>query len=497
VKTYLFFFYLLFSLIPLREAFAVDASLSLLDAIRIALENNPDIQVEKENIRIREAMALSEAAQFDSALQINTGLKELTRSATSLLETGLTGQKEIEQEEAELGLGWRKSLGWGGEYGLTLSRLKTDSTFQTNHPIYQGDLALIVTQPVLRGFGRTVRQGPLKIAQIEVEISRQLFLARVTEIIQKIIAHYWELVFQGENLVAQQRSLTRAEKLLVLTQTKVKLGLLAQIEIFVAEVSAAKREEAVIIAKKGVQDIEGQLLNLMGRENSAGSVNGLLPIDRPVDHENHFDQKKLFELALKERPEASAQAFRLQSAALSVKISENQTRPSLDFVGAFGQSGIGQNLSDSFDQLSSGDFYRWEAGLIFKYPLGNQMATAAVQKEKAMERLIKIEKEKMIRQIGFDIAEGVRRSETDYQRIRVTRRALDLAQKQHVASEERFRLGLLASHDLIEFQNEVTGAEVNALRAVIDYNKSLANLHGVAGTLLKAYQVDIVPEWKK
>jgi len=130
--------------------------------------------------------------------------------------------------------------------------------------------------------------------------------------------------------------------------------------------------------------------------------------------------------------------------------------------------------------------------LILKYALGNKMAHAALDTAKAIENQVKIAKEKMIRQMQFDISEGVRRIETDYQRILATRRALDLAQKQHLAGEERFRLGLLAGHDLIEFQNEVTGAEVSALRAVTDYNKSLANLYGVTGTLLKEYQIDIL-----
>ncbi len=65
---------------------------------------------------------------------------------------------------------------------------------------------------------------------------------------------------------------------------------------------------------------------------------------------------------------------------------------------------------------------------------------------------------------------------TDFERIRATQRALELAKKQLLAGEERFQLGLISSHDIITFQNDVAIASVNALRALIDYNKSRANL---------------------
>ena len=53
-------------------------------------------------------------------------------------------------------------------------------------------------------------------------------------------------------------------------------------------------------------------------------------------------------------------------------------------------------------------------------------------------------------------------------------------------------LGLISSHNLLEFQDDLANAQGNEFKAVIDYNKSLANLSHVAGTLHQQYQIETV-----
>ncbi len=492
MAAYHLLFYLFVLFVPSVNAEPAPALLSISQAIEIALKNNPDIRIEKENIQIQKATEQMAAARFDSSLRLNTAIKKRIRRSTSLLETGFTTLNDIQQEDIDWDLGWTKPVPWGGQYDLALNYRRTDATLQKTNPTYFADLSLVVTQPLLKGFGKKIVQGPLTIAATETAISHQTFRARVMEIIQKIVSHYWDLTFQRENLRVQQASLTLAKQLLERNQAKVALGLLAPIEITVAEVGVASREEAVIIAKKGIQDVEDQLRLLMGQHDPNGLFAvEILPSDRPIEQETHLNQDDLLALALAERPERKSLALKMQNIDRSVQVAENQTRPSLDLIGALGPSGTGQHASDPFDQLFSGDFYRWEAGVVLTYPLGNRAAMAALQKERAIKNRAKNEEEKIVQWIGLEVREGTRRVQTDFQRILATRRALDLAKKQHITGEERFRLGLLASHDLIAFQNEVTQAEGNALRAITDYNKSLVNLYWVTGILLAQYKIDI------
>ena len=464
------------------EATEQITSLSLPEAIRIALHNNSELQIEQENIVIRDAAVQTEAALFDPSFRLNANLKKSVRESSSFAETGLTGTL-FEQKDIQIALGWKKPLQWGGTADLTLTQQKTNATFQRTNPTYQTDLSIKWTQPLLQGFGEKIKKSPLVIAQRQHDISLLALQSRVMDIVLKIASLYWELIFQTDNLVVQKNSLKLAQQLLEVNQTKVRLGLLAPIEILVADSSVASREEAVIIAEKGVRDVEDQMGNLIGLSGR------IVPTDRPNAYEIRQDQNDLLKSALKKRPEIAVAVGNTENGNVLVEIAESRVRPALDFVGIVGPSGIGGQVGDSFEQLGSGDFYRWEAGLFYSVPIGNKSATAAVRKEKAGQQQLQIEKNRLVLQIQLDVREGGRRVETDFERIKATSRALTLSKKQLSAGAERFHLGLLSSHDLLEFQNDVAIAEGRSLRAIIDYNKSLANLDRVTGTLAEKYHV--------
>ncbi len=420
------------------------------EAIEIALTHNLDIQAEKENINLRVATSLTEKSRFDSTLQINTSLKKFIPS----------------QDVFAIGVEWTKPLKWGGETGIVLQQLRTDTTFQAVNSTDQGDLLFKIRQPLLKGFGRAIKQTPLKIAKTEIEISHQVFLSRVTETLLNVITLYWELVFQENNFLVKQSSLKLAHQLLELNRTKVELGLLAPIEILVAESSIALREEAVLIAQKGREDTEDQLKQLLNREET------LLPSDLPIEEEARFNLNDLLLLAKQNRPEIEAARLQIQNRLLSMQAADNQIRPSLDFLGT-----VGSNES-------------WEAGFLFTYPIENRAAAAGLAIETAQQKKMQLAKEKLLSQVTLEVMEGERRTRTDFERVTTTRRALALARKQYIAAEERFRLGLLASHDLIEFQNEVATASINAIRAIVDYNVALAKLDRVTGRLLSKYKIE-------
>ncbi len=403
-----------------------------------------------------------EAAQFDPLLSLN-----------------IRERKFLDQHDIQAGIGWETPLRWGGTTNLALSYLRTNDTLQQTDD--GEDIALKWTQPLLKGLGRQIKQGPLVIAKKQLEISELTFASRVMDILLKTVSSYWELIFQTENLLVQQNSLNLAQQLLTVNQTKVRLGLLAPIEILIAESSVASREEAVIIAEKGLRDLEDQIGNLIGLwGDSVPFLERIHPTDRPLSDEMLYDPNDLLARAFKNRPEILAANHQIENGITLIEIAENKRRPSLDFVG---------EISNNLDE--------WDAGLFLTVPIGNQAAIAVVQKEKAAQQKLQIEKQKLTAQIELEVREGGRRVTSDFERIKATSRALTLTKKQLSAGEERFHLGFLSSHDLLGFQNDVTIAEGHALRAIIDYNKSLANLYRVTGTLLEKHNVQLSPYLKK
>lgn len=491
--SYTLFLFPFFQTSSLKAAERTPQSLSLEEAIRIALGNNVDLKVERENIRLQESDILFEQGQFDPTLHLDARVGKSVQESTSVIEAGFVETGQVDQESQRLSLGLNQRFGWGGDYDVTFSQSRSSATLQEINPTFRGEPVLTFTQPLLRGFGREVTQGLLRIAQTQLQISQSVFRSQLMAIILEISDVYWDLIFQRENLKVQQQSLRAAERLLELNRNKVELGLLAPIEILVAEAGVASRVEGVVVAEKGIEDTEDQLRRLLNLpEQSFSAPPPLLPTEAPIDTRIELDETSLLATALRERPEIEQSEMVLKNRALSIRIAENQLYPSLDLVGSVGLNGIGGSYSTELDQIESGDFYRWEAGVVLSFPLGNRSARANVQRERSEWNRATLNRERTIQQITLETKEGLRRVETDYRRIESNRRARILAERQLSAGNERAVLGLISSHDLLEFQTELADARGREIRAITDYNKSLINLDRVTGLLLERFNIETV-----
>jgi len=65
----------------------------------------------------------------------------------------------------------------------------------------------------------------------------------------------------------------------------------------------------------------------------------------------------------------------------------------------------------------------------------------------------------------------------------VTRAASVLARTQFEAEEEKFRLGLSTTFNVLQLQNQLTSARSDEIRALSNYNEALGQLDQVTGKL--------------
>jgi len=479
----------------IRPPFLVAAAsspvpLSLSDAVTIALENNVSLRIERENIRLRKSNIIFEDAKFDPALRLDGRSGKTIRGTASSLETAFNTTK-VTLSNRRVGAGINQRLRWGGDLDLSLSQTSSSGTLQDLDQVLRGETLLTLTQPLLQGFGRKIVQGPLLIAKTDAGISEADFRSKVSALILEISRAYWDLVFQRENLLVKRQSLQSAHQLLDANRTKVELGLMAPIEILVAESGAASREESVLIAKKEVQDKEDELRLLLNlKEQSMFHPPSILPTDVPIQIKREFDPDKVLESALSNRPEIKLNLLNLQNRVLRLQIAENQVSPILNFVGKFGLSGLGGKYSEEVDQLRSTKFHLWEAGVILRFPLGNRGAKASLQKEKAERKKAQLAQTQLIQEVILETKKALRQVMTGFKRIETARRARRLSKRKLSAGQERFALGLISSNDLLKFQDELSDERGKELKAIIDYNKSLAHLKRVSGTLIESFAIE-------
>jgi outer membrane protein TolC len=78
--------------------------------------------------------------------------------------------------------------------------------------------------------------------------------------------------------------------------------------------------------------------------------------------------------------------------------------------------------------------------------------------------------------IKQEIRDGVRSLQSAQQRLEITQRSEELAEKSYKISLLKFEGGDLSSQDLALEQNRLTQARTNSLNAIIDYKQALADL---------------------
>jgi outer membrane protein TolC len=90
-----------------------------------------------------------------------------------------------------------------------------------------------------------------------------------------------------------------------------------------------------------------------------------------------------------------------------------------------------------------------------------------------------------------EVRRTIRRARTDRKRIEATRVARRLAEQRLDSQEKKLEVGLSTSRDVLEDQESVANALSNEVQALVDYNKSLAQLGRVTYSTLQRYRINI------
>lgn len=467
--------------------------LSLADAVLRALEQNLDITVSRQNRDIRLTDILFEQAKFDPTVNL-TGRYDRTVDPVNF-QTFVFRDPIRDQNQESLNLGLSQKLLTGADYNLTFNPQRIHSPvspFIRFNPGYTSGLTLDLTQPLLRDSGPEVNRTLIRIAQNNAKVEGHVFLDRVLTVISTVEQTYWELVFARENLNVAKAALKAAEELLASNRAKAKAGVMAIVDVLQAEAAVASRVEQILIAEKAIRDQEDQLRRLLNpAEQELRRDVLVMPTDQPVQALEPISLEEAIDLAMEKRPEVLQAAKNIETSDLNVKFAKNQLLPSLALQGTMGLSGLGQDPGDLLESNFGGDFYKWGAGLVLSYPLGNRSAWSQFTKRQLEARNAQVSLQSARQQVIVTVREAVRRVQTDFKRIETTRSARILAEKQLQAEQERLNVGLSTTRFVLDFQRDLATARGNELRAIVDYNKSLANLARNKGTTLERYAIQL------
>ena len=482
--------------------------LSLKDAIIRTLSNNVSIAVESFNSKVKKETIIDSLSEFDATL----GLELSTARKTQQLASAFSSPNRMENDNDNWDLSLSQKLVTGANYqfDFTNNRNKTNSATAGLNPSYSSEFQLSLTQPLLKNFGIDLNKRNIHIAKNEVDISDHEFKTKVIETVSEVENIYWDFVFTLGDLEVKQKSLERAKDLQRRVKAQVLVGIMAPIETLQAESEVASREEFLLSAQDSIDDNQDKLKNILNIDFS--SPEGLSPI-YPSNQANvlivDFDFNEIVKMALSNRPDYLAKKKDLENKNILVKYQENQIYPSVDLVGSLGINGLsgeattitsgtfqgtsayGGSYGNSLTDALSTNYYDWEFGVKFSYPLGNRSAKSKLFASRLEKAQLILGIKDLEKKIILEVRESARQLKTDSKRIKAATVAKKLAEEKLKAEEKKFEVGLSTSFNVLKFQEDLAEAQSNEIKTIIDYKQSRIRFRKNIASTLKHHDVTL------
>lgn len=503
--------------------------LSTKDAIVMALENNKDIEVSRQNVRIAEfelqgargyyEPRFTAQSYYESATVPNTSIFSANQKTTTGTFVGNTG----------LTAGFPR-FGTILTGSFNNSRVTSDNPITILSPQFGTNLSFTFTQPIFRGLRFDQPRRVIEIAKRNLSLTDTQFRQRSIDIITNVQRAYWDLVYALRNLQVQRDGVRDAKEQLEHNKRLVDEGQLAPIDIVAAETQVANIEMGVYEALELVNRAENNLKNLISQNRSDEIWNeSLVPTD-PVDLDApRTTLPEALGLALENRPEIELNDVQKDINAIDQRYYREQTKPQIDLTASYNSSGIGgsQNpnflnpltrsvclnpqspeciaaqqqqqaflqsiggAGTTFTDVFANKYPTFRVGLTFNLPLfGDKTAQANLGKSLVQSDQIKTQREQIEQIIQVDVRNALQAVRTSEARLRAAAISRGNSLKQYESEQRKLDEGQSDIYKVLERQTALMNAKSAELRAQTELNKAIADLQRATGNSLKANNVE-------
>ena len=473
--------------------------LSLMEALKIALDNNLDLVSARYRPELAEQDIEIQKSGFDIGLQAQIRHSEQIQAATQ--SSTLSGSTV---DSGSFGV--QQNLKFGGNYTASLASARQEQAGANvlAPTSYFSTLSFNFNIPLLKGFGVEDTTEQLILSRNALDVSIHDLEGSAEQVMQEVETAYWNMVASREALRISILSLSRAKDQLDLNRRKVEVGTLAPIEITQAEAEVASQEESVIVAETGLRDDEDELRRLLAIPTGDPMwEQELIPAELPAYQEVQVDLDAALEQAMASRPDIYSARQAVRDSEMSEKVAKRGVRHQLDFDGGYSPTGASlttidfsdpmnpiitgsPSLGDSFSNLPDLDQYSWNAQFTYRVPLGNRQARATYARAQIGTQQAGTDLRNLEQTIRVEVRRAVRAVESGVKRVQAAKVNTVLQQKKLDAEQKKFENGMSTSFEVLTFQRDLASAELSEVRALLDYVKSLTALEKAKGTLLEA-----------
>jgi len=507
--------------------------LSLRDALSLALQNNKDIEVARENVRVAEFDLLGARGAYDPRFKTQAFYERIKDPISSFLSGGQNGSTIQSDYTGTAGLEGLSPKG-GGNYRFDFSsvRLTTNNQFVALNPQYPTELTFSYTQPLLRGLRFDNSRRQIEIAKKNLSLTDAQFRQRAIETITGVQRAYWDLVFQLRSLQVQRDAVTAARTQFDHNKRLVDEGQLAPIDVVAAEAQISTYEQGVFSALEEVSRAENTLKNLIAETHqSAIWTESIVPSDSVELSVPQITLPEALKSAMENRPELQQATVAREINEIDQRYFKDQSKPAIDLVGSYGITGLAGSVStagvnpftasslqvrqrvdelsvlagleplpvippqifspellggytQSLQNLAANRYNNFKVGVQVSLPLRNRTAEAQLGRSLVEGERIATQREQLQQSIQVEVRNALQSVRSSEARLRAAVATREANEQQYSSEQRKLDAGQSTVFLVLERQTQLTTAQGMELKAQTDLNKSIADLQKATGNAL-------------
>ena len=328
-------------------------------------------------------------------------------------------------------------------------------------------------QPLFTG-GRIL--STYQTSKIGLDISRVEELSTIQNIILETKAAYFNILRAEKLLVVAKQSVEQRTAQRDLSKEFFDVGLIPKNDLLTAEVELANGNQLLVRAENGLEIARAKFNTILRREiNEPVNVEDILKYE---PYEKTLEE--CFRVAAERRPEIKSSSLKVDQAKKQVDLAASDFYPSVNLSGKYGRFGDEANLRGSIYQdpenwsvlaVASWDFWEWGKT---KYNRDYYQS----RRQQAQDALTDVRD-----QVALDVKDAYLSMKVAEKRIGVTGKSIEQADENLRIYQERYRVQVATSKDVLDAQTLLVRARADYYDALSEYQIALARLERSMGVI--------------
>ncbi|HMM80314.1 MAG TPA: TolC family protein [Pyrinomonadaceae bacterium] len=496
-------------------AAGTELSLTLDEAIEMALKNNNDIGVSRAGTKTSNLDLLGVKGAYDPLLASTNFYESVSVPTASAIGGAVNGSVTTTRASNNISIDGLVPFG-GASYSAIFnsSRNTSSNTNSFLNPQFPSSLSFSYTQPLRRNRSIDPARRNILIAKKNIEISETQLQTEAMNVVNTVEQAYWDLVYALRSIEVQTDTLKQARAQLESNSRMVEKGVLAPIEIVAARAQIATFEQNVYDAQEAATRAENTLKTLILAERSAPEwdrpITPVTPAAVPVPQIG-LEVAKIE--AFRKRPEIAEFQLRQDQNLIDQRFYKNQKKLQIDLVGTYTSQGLGgtetpaainpitglsrvpPNLVGgyftSLRNLFGQEYPTYRASLVFSFPIGNRAAKANYGK--ALVAADSLEKQRAAREqsVEAEVRNALQSLRSTEARLNAATAAREAAEELYNSEDRLFRGGTSTFYLVSQRLQDLVVARGRELAARTDLNKAIAGFNRAMGTILEVHNVKL------